>query len=170
MRWKNCAREELERYRAEFFHLVPSFFLFFLRVSIFFSAAFQDQQRCFLLSPAQQRNSGKASPRDQRAEAAGTMHNVIIPSGRIQNRPVRKSVALAYGRQLPVRRERGTARGAYNAGRVVERRKSACMPRGHSNAFPVGFRKGKTVATEGNCDKYLASRLTTLFPLINHAS
>lgn len=130
---------------------------------------FQDQRA---LSPGvgeELRKSGQASPGDQRAEAAGTMHNVIIPSGRVQNRPVRKSVVRRRPAASGPARKR--CRAAQWRCRVVEGRKSACIPRGRSDASDGRSLQRKNRRRRGgNCDKYLASRLTTLFPLINHAS
>lgn len=51
----------------------------------------------------------KYSEKDQRTEAADTMHNVIIPSGRVENRQLENQSLLAIS-QLLAQRERGTVR------------------------------------------------------------
>lgn len=51
----------------------------------------------------------KYSEKNQRTEAADTMHNVIIPSGRVENRQLENQSLLTIS-QLLAQRERGAVR------------------------------------------------------------
>lgn len=98
-----------------------------------------------------------------RIETADTMHNVIIPSGRVQNRQLGNQSLAAMS--LLVQQERGKA---YNAVSQLKNENSFGYPR------TLGYVRldfvQEILFPELNYDKYLASRLTTLFPLTSHAN
>lgn len=71
----------------------------------------------------------KYSEKNQRTEAADTMHNVIIPSGRVENRQLENQSLLAIS-QLLAQRERER-----EVSHTVQERKSICVVCGHLDAL-----------------------------------
>lgn len=70
----------------------------------------------------------KYSEKDQRTEAADTMHNIIIPSGRVENRQLENQSLVAISQLLA--QKKGSVRS-----RSVEQRKSVCVVCGYLDTF-----------------------------------
>jgi len=94
-------------------------------------------------------------------EIADTIHNVIIPSGRVQNRQLGNQSLAAIS--FLIQQERGTT---YNVVSQLKNENSCGYPR-TLGCVQLDF-MWKILLPGLNYDKYLASRLTTLFPLTNH--